>query len=611
MKRTRITFAELLDFAWNSAVDRFLCRPRWKNPAKYAFPTAFQINRGGETSTVEDGISVALANPATVRRKRAIAIVETLLIFICFAIFSGQLPPDVNESHYLTKAKHFWDANWCPNDLFLGSSFAHWLFYWLFGWLTKFVSLSVFAWIGRLLTWLSLAAAWRFTSGRVSSFPFVGTMSAILFLLLNDRFHLAGEWVVGGFEAKGIAYALVIFALGFMVQGNWKPVWLLLGTAAAFHVLVGGWAFLAAGLSWIVTQPASRSAGKSHRRLKLIREQMLPMVAGIVLLAIGAIPPLLADQAASPENSRIASLIYVNHRIAHHLVFNAFPTIHVARFTILILVWFAMFQWQSKENPAAARSLRPLFWFATGSLLISFGGLVLSGIAETNDRYAEPAAGLLRFYWFRLSDFAIPATVSLIVSRSVGNWFVMESSTVRKLLASVSMIAILAAAAILTFEKYSDPRPLADRRSLPAYEGDETRTQETYRNWRKACEWIRQNTPPDAVVITPQQQQTFKWYAGRTEVVNWKDIPQDADSIIEWSLRVEMLLDVQKRHECGLMIYSDAQLQQIGEKYGAAFLLIPQRHVDLSPTPTNLPQVYPEGINTRSTYVVLKLRTED
>ena len=36
-----------------------------------------------------------------------IAVIEILLIFFCLAAFAGQLPPDVNESHYLTKAKHY------------------------------------------------------------------------------------------------------------------------------------------------------------------------------------------------------------------------------------------------------------------------------------------------------------------------------------------------------------------------------------------------------------------------------------------------------------------------------------------------------------------------
>ena len=39
---------------------------------------------------------------------------------------------------------------------------------------------------------------------------------------------------------------------------------------------------------------------------------------------------------------------------------------------------------------------------------------------------------------------------------------------------------------------------------------------------------IRPNTPPDAPFITPRLNVSFKWRTGRPEVVNRKDIPQDA-----------------------------------------------------------------------------------
>ncbi len=176
-----------------------------------------------------------------------------------------------------------------------------------------------------------LAAAWRNTCWQLIKLPFIPTLTAVIFLLLNERFQLAGEWVVGGFEAKGIAYCLVILALGFMISDRWKFVWPLLGAAAMFHVLVGGWALLAAAFSWLVNHwPPGQPVNKSIIR----QEQLLPFVAGIVLLGIGAIPPLLANQTASPENTTAANLIYVNERIAHHLTFAAFPTLHVARFTL-------------------------------------------------------------------------------------------------------------------------------------------------------------------------------------------------------------------------------------------------------------------------------------
>ena len=217
--------------------------------------STFQINRGDRDSTVDEarsqseleqdfGYGKENQNPDKLDKARRW--IETILIFLCFALVSGQLPPDVNESHYLTKAKHFWNPEWCAGDIFLGSSFSHWFFYVTTGWLTQVLSLSVTAWVGRFLTWGLLAFAWQRLCWSVLPSRGMAVLSAIFFLLLNERFHLAGEWVVGGFEAKGFAYFFVIMAIGSMVKRDWKWVWPFLGAGAAFHVLVGGWAFLSA-----------------------------------------------------------------------------------------------------------------------------------------------------------------------------------------------------------------------------------------------------------------------------------------------------------------------------------------------------------------------------
>ena len=52
--------------------------------------------------------------------------------------------------------------------------------------------------------------------------------------------------------------------------------------------------------------------------------------------------------------------------------------------------------------------------------------------------------------------------------------------------------------------------------------------------WRRCVPGLHENTPADAVFLTPRLAQTFRWYAGRAEVVSRKDIPQDAPGIVEW-----------------------------------------------------------------------------
>ena len=59
--------------------------------------------------------------------------------------------------------------------------------------------------------------------------PLAAVLSAALFLALNYYGQMAGEWVVGGVEAKCFAYGFVLMALRDMVDRRWGMVCLLLG----------------------------------------------------------------------------------------------------------------------------------------------------------------------------------------------------------------------------------------------------------------------------------------------------------------------------------------------------------------------------------------------
>ena len=148
-------------------------------------------------------------NESNLGSSRWTAAAEIMLIFLMFFLYAGWPPPDVNEAHYLAKAKHYWQPAWCPTDHFLESADAHLVFYWTFGWLTRLSPLPVAAWLGRFFTWFLLAWSWRRLSWAVIPRPFASLLTAWGFLLFSGRCHMAGEWVVGGVEAKGIAYALV------------------------------------------------------------------------------------------------------------------------------------------------------------------------------------------------------------------------------------------------------------------------------------------------------------------------------------------------------------------------------------------------------------------
>src|SRR6185503_7194534 len=148
-----------------------------------------------------------------VPRRRWQAAAEVFLIFCLFFVYAGWPAPDVNESHYLCKVKQAWDPDWLPGDFFLNTPDAHTVFTATFGWMTRFLSLPAFAWTGRVLTWLALAWAWRRLSDALVSREWYPVLSALLFVYACEISAPAGEWVIGGFEAKGPAYVFVLLAL--------------------------------------------------------------------------------------------------------------------------------------------------------------------------------------------------------------------------------------------------------------------------------------------------------------------------------------------------------------------------------------------------------------
>lgn len=524
-----------------------------------------------------------------------------LLVAICFAFF-GQPTPDVNESHYLTKAKQFWDPNWCPGDLFLESADAHWLFFGSTGWLTRFCSLELYAWIGRIASWALFGFAWLQLSQCIHAKRWFSLVSLALFLLLNLRFHLAGEWVVGGFEGKSLAYGFGIWAVATWLRGQWPPTVLLLGAAIGFHALAGLWLALAI---FLVT--CSLGLPAVSRAVRECTEQRtcsgwLQLGGGIALAFSGILPGLLSQTGVSGELLQEAAWIQVTQRLSHHLWFTAFPTSRVAMFALLTLLSLLLSRcvlWP--REPAL------LFRLAQVGILINLAGLCLSAAVAEQGRGAEVACSLLRFYWFRFADCAVPLAVGQGVSWLLAAWLRPGNPARMIWCTRITGLALLAACVLQAVGNWEPQGAAGDAAALERFPGEPEKERKLATNWRQVCQWIAANTPTDATFITPARQQTFKWHAGRAEVVCWKDMPQDPAAIVEWSQRIAEVYRPQIDYELGLLAFDDEQLRELGRTYGASYLLLRQADYDRVRERCQLQRVYPEEVSARVSFVVLKL----
>ena len=485
---------------------------------------------------------------------RTYLVLEFLLSSTVFFIFSGTLTPDVNEPNYLAKAKHFWDPGWCSEDFFLQTGDAHTVFYWVFGWLTLFLPLPTVALVGRLVTCGLLGYSWqRLSRSLTNTFGFA-IFSAALLLVLNTYFHMAGEWVAGGFEAKGLAYGFVFLSLAALLDNHWNRAWILLGVATAFHVLIGTWAVVAATIAWCLL-------GKASDRPS-IRSQIPGFVVGTCLSIVGAWPATALARDTTIAQISQAAEIHVFYRLPHHLNPDNFffqqqspyLTHFAIRFLIMLLIWVVFAVTQRKNNV-----LKTLNAFTLGVLAIAVIGILISLCTR-----AHPilAGRLLRFYWFRLADVMLPAGIALNV--------MVRAATLLPERPLFSKILVAAASLLLLVVPFHDEFllhrvPAADRKISPR--------PEQWEQWKAACKFARDQTSPDAVFLTPKYSHTFKWYADRSEVANWKELPQDAASVIVWWDRIETIHPATPGRKNSLTNRSPEELRAIGQQYKVDYLV--------------------------------------
>lgn len=495
---------------------------------------------------------------AAIRRISAQASwLETALIFVVFFVQGGWPAPDVNESHYMPKARAFWDRQWLAGDFFLDSADAHVMFYATAGWLAAVLPFSAAAWCGRLLTWALLAWAWRRLSHALIPQRWYALLSAALFVTLLEYGHAGGEWVIGGFEAKGFAFVLAFLGLEQIARDRWNRGLAWLGAAAAFHVLVGGWLILCVAFSWLL---------QGERRPRL--QALWPgLAAGLLLSLPGLLPALKLTMGADAATVDEASRIQVFARLGHHLdpyaIMEQAPW-RVARHASLAVAALALFAANWKKLDC-----RRLGGVVVGGVLIA---LLAFALAYGLPKNPALSARLLRFYWLRASDLLAPLGVALLGCRMLADsWQRRRALSTALVAASLGLCG--AHLGWLSWHRWDLQLAglLIPRADLPlAEEGvgeandAQTQAARRYADWLAICRQARKRTPESAVFITPRHAQTFHWHAERREVANWKDMPQDATALVEWFDRVAR---VDGLHRPG------AAAAALAGRYGADYLI--------------------------------------
>ena len=490
---------------------------------------------------------------------RLLLLAEVLLLFAVFAVHGWLPAPAVNEAVYVAKAVAMWDRSLAPGDAYLNSEAAHVAFDVLFGWLGLFFSLETTTWIGRVVGWAALAGGWTYLTRQVAARPGAALWSGALFCALQKPYTMAGEWVVLTFEAKVLAWALVFVGVGHLVSGRWPRVWPWLGAAAALHVVVGGWALVAAtgflGVSWLrgsVRWDDWRSAARGF-------------LIGSTLTLAGVIPAATAVSNAEPEVAAEASRIYVYERLPHHLYPPGFKPEQWrrTRHALLGCVWLAV------AVLAGDRRTRRLHGYVVAALAITAAGFAIWGLTPDG----SPAqASLLRFYWFRFSDAMMPAGLALGAVSLVCQW-----SAERIWLPALFVVAT---SGVWIADDLDDQTGRLGR-TVPnqfQYAGrvkGTTARERLWTDWLEIAGRIDRELPADARFLNPADDQTFAWHARRGMVFNYKSMPQDPAGIVSWHARLLSLYGSRDRARSDPSLHriTPGWLRALGLRYAAGYLI--------------------------------------
>ena len=577
--------------------------------------------------------------------------VDFVGVFLVFFLTGLERLPAVNEPHYWTKSAHFWDSEYGRGDLFLESANAHALFYATFGLLTRLCSMPTAVWIGRIVVWGMLAWGWtsmmrgvfRTSADRVAG-AWVGTLSAGVWCFGMRWGHLAGEWVVGGVEAKVAAYAFVFLGFGFFFSQRWTLGWLCLGLAGAMHVVVGLWVFLGSifasywidrfgfqGLagqsSGMGTSPVVTSHGERESNGWWLRNGWgIPLA--LIGLGSGMLPPLMADWGASSWVSTQASMIQVYKRLGHHLAPSAIASVRWQSFGVLLLAALGVIflclgngkrvsgvgGTKKRTGYLASRDWSAWTYGMRFILLQAFFGLAVALVGCWIDWGSalgfwsrESSARVLKYYWFRWNDVVWPLELAVglvwlawVSPRGQG---LSDRVWARQIVLMVVVFLGIWGLWDRIRTRGSDWLGEGERARLLSKSDGLDEQLVHYEDWIRVCEYVRSKTEPGSLWLTPRNQQTFKWHTQRGEVAAWKDMPQDATSVVEWFERLSECYPVDS--ERSLEPWTTEKILELHKRYGFRYVLIDRRVGGQSPP--LLPMLYPGVLEENSTFAVFEI----
>ena len=481
-------------------------------------------------------------------------------------------------------------------------------------------------WAGRFLTWIFLAAGWTILGRSLWKYadsdenpandsrrqrkgfqsPLVAVSWAVVWLAGLHYGHWAGEWVVGGCESKGIAYAMIFAGIAMAIRRRWTLAWTLLGGSAAFHVVTGIWAIASVGTTSLALDLWKPQLGL-RKWIAMHRAGWALCIVGVV---IGVVPAIAIDWGTDPVLASESAVKQVYTRLGHHLAPSKFNSVRWQDFELQLGCACVLLLLTIRSHWRDGQAMPHGVQFAIGAGLFGFAVAMLGLLIDYGiGSFSKPIASkVLRFYLFRWNDVAMPLMIgALAISFAYGHlWYRPFPNLARWF---VCCCAFLPGIVLLGFRfeaNCTETIPAGDKAHFVAKSDSDSDQQKQFQDWLRVCRWIKENSEPHSLWLTPRRQQSFKWHTGRPELACWKDAPQNAEALVEWSKRLADAYPFDKAKN--LEPWTTEKLWELQAKYGIRYVLLDRRVTGQNPP--LLPILYPSPTELNESFAVFEFPSQ-
>jgi hypothetical protein len=514
------------------------------------------------TATAEVARDKLVQDPAR-RRRAASPLPDALLVLLGCAVtlaIHGYRFGEGNHTIYLLDATRRAHPELLRNDWFVTQTLQY---HAAFGWTAqKLIELRAIEPVfltGYLLlvvlmhvAWLRLACA--LSAGRAG---YVVSLALYYASAAGTGLGMYQFMQDSSFLPSNVANVAMLWAVCFWVTGRFAASGACLGVAGLFHLnhaVVGVvmWVVLCLWEGY-VARPRTLAPLGNGRGNQIAIGWVLALAPAMVNIFVAASAKL--QRSGSMPLAEFVDL-YVRLRHPHHYDSASWPIGLWASFLwpLPIAVWVHM----RRSNGASRRAWQVLLFM----LALQVVALVGAGVWFVNE-------SLVQMSLYRFSIFAqlLACTATAAV--------VIELVGARQIVIGVATAACIAMAAVCVVRG-----AFFGAFVMPADDPE----------YLAVCDWARDNTPVDAVILVPPGESSMRLRGQRAIVVNFKAVPQLSGELPEWRDRLQTVLSIDhlsalpRGYRQTLRAIDERyatlaadQLRSAARAYGARYIVAPRR----------------------------------